>query len=68
MTYYDEKGRRFSREDYGQTSPHGKLGKDASGRTAPHEHGYNYSDQGPTGKQYRELDQSGKPVGPWIGD
>ncbi len=46
----DSEGRRFSREDYGQISPHGILGQDSSGRTVPHEHGYNFSDFGPIGK------------------
>jgi hypothetical protein len=68
VTYFDEQGRRFSREDYGQNAPHGTLGQDVSGRTVPHEHRYNYSNRGPTGKQYRELDEDGKPIGPWEDD
>jgi filamentous hemagglutinin len=68
VTYFDEQGRWFSREDYGQRSPHGSLGQDVSGRTVPHEHRYNYSDQGPTGKQYRELDENGRPISDWFDD
>jgi filamentous hemagglutinin len=63
VTYFDEQGRRFSREDYGQLRSHGEIGKGV-----PHEHGYRYSDRGPIGQQYRELDPDGRPVGPWIDD
>lgn len=68
VTYYDEKGRMFSREDYGQQRTHGQLGRGADGRSVPHEHGVDWSDQGPIGKKYRELNSSGKPVGPWINE
>lgn len=67
VTYFDDQGRRFSREDYGQLAPHGSLPR-ADGRTAPHEHRYHFDGRGPTGKSYRELDTSGKPVGPWVQD
>jgi hypothetical protein len=68
VTYYNEKGRMFSREDYGQQRTHGQLGRGADGRSVPHEHGVDWSDRGPIGKKYRELDSSGKPVGPWINE
>jgi hypothetical protein len=35
---------------------------------APHEHRYEYGERGPTGKIYRELDNNGKPTGPWMRD
>ncbi len=56
------------REDYGQQLTYGVLGKGNDGRSVPHEHGVNWSDQGPIGKQYRELDDNGRPVGPWHDD
>jgi filamentous hemagglutinin len=56
----------FSREDYGQQRTHMQLGKGADGRSVPHEHGVLWSEKGPIGKQYRELNGSGKPVGDWI--
>ena len=68
VTYYDDKGRMFSREDYGQQRTHGVLGRGSDNRSVPHEHRINWSDRGPTGKQYRELDNSGRPVGPWYDD
>ncbi|MDH5180069.1 MAG: RHS repeat protein [Gammaproteobacteria bacterium] len=68
VTYYDEKGRMFSREDYGQQRTHGQLGRGPDGRSVPHEHRVDYSDKGPIGKRYRELDSRGKPVGPWYSD
>ncbi len=68
VTYYDDKGRMFSREDYGQQRTHGVLGRGADGRSVPHEHRVNWSDRGPTGKQYRELDNNGRPVGSWHDD
>ncbi|WP_259806437.1 hypothetical protein [Aliiroseovarius crassostreae] len=36
VSYYDEKGRRFSREDYGQQRTHGTLGRGPDGRSVPH--------------------------------
>lgn len=66
ITYYDEKGRAFSREDYGQQRTHGQLGVGSDGRSVPHEHRVDYSDQGVIGKFYRELSESGVPVGNWI--
>ena len=68
VTYYDEKGRMFSREDYGQQRKHGQLGRGPDGRSVPHEHRVDWSDQGPIGKSYRELDITGKPVGSWINE
>ncbi|WP_051311232.1 RHS repeat-associated core domain-containing protein [Zooshikella ganghwensis] len=67
-TYYDDKGRAFSREDYGQQSTHGSLGQRADGRSVAHEHRFDYNERGFPIKQdvYRELSESGKPVGPWI--
>ena len=47
---------------------HGQLGKGPDGLSVPHEHRVHYSDRGPVGKQYRELDSNGKPVGPWYDD
>lgn len=58
----------FSREDYGQQRTHGQLGRGADGRSVPHEHRVDWSDQGPIGKRYRELDSRGQPVGPWINE
>lgn len=68
VTYYDEQGRAFSREDYGQQSTHGTLGTRADGRSVPHEHRFDYNDRGYPIKQnvYRELDENGVPVAPWI--
>lgn len=37
ITYYDDKGRTFSREDYGQQKTHGQLGYDINGKVPPHE-------------------------------
>jgi RHS repeat-associated protein len=68
VTYYDEKGRIFSREDYGQQRTHGQLGLGPDGKSVPHEHRVHWSDQGPIGKSYRQLDNNGKPVGPWINE
>ncbi|WP_336431895.1 DUF6862 domain-containing protein, partial [Providencia sp. PROV129] len=69
ITYYDDKGRTFSREDYGQQKTHGQLGYDANGKVPPHEHKINYNDRGYVDKRYyREIDKNGKPVGPWIED
>ena len=68
VTYYDEAGRPFSKEDYGQLREHGVLGKGSDGKSVPHEHRTEFSDKGPIGKQYRELNSDGKPVGPWHND
>ena len=68
VTYYDDKGRMFSREDYGQRRTHGQLGLGPDGRSVPHEHGVDWSDRGPIGKKYRELDSKGKPAGSWINE
>jgi len=38
VTYYDEFGRSFSREDYGQQRTHGVLGRGPDGLSVPHEH------------------------------
>lgn len=67
ITYYDDKGRTFSREDYGQQKTHGQLGYDINGKVPPHEHKITYNERGYTDKKYyREIDQNGKAVGPWI--
>lgn len=68
VTYYDERGRSFSREDYGQQRTHGLLGPGPDGNSVPHEHRTDYSDRGPIGNRYRELDNNGMPVGPWHDD
>jgi len=68
VTYYDDQGRRFSREDYGQTRPHTGISNGPDGKPVPHEHGYQYSDRGPTGKQIRELDDNGMPATEWNDD
>jgi filamentous hemagglutinin len=62
VTYYDQTGEPFSREDYGQQRGHGQMDP-----STPHEHQTCFNDLGqPTGKYYRELDANGRPVGPWI--
>lgn len=67
ITYYDDKGRMFSREDYGQQRTHGSLGYDSNGKIPPHEHKATYNDRGYLDKKYyREIDKDGKAVGPWI--
>ncbi|ENN8378964.1 hemagglutinin repeat-containing protein, partial [Providencia rettgeri] len=69
ITYYDDKGRTFSREDYGQQKTHGQLGYDSNGKVPPHEHKISYNERGYVDKKYyREIDKNGKPVGPWIED
>ncbi|MBJ7553945.1 hypothetical protein [Marinomonas spartinae] len=70
MTYYDDKGRAFRREDYGQQSTHGSLGQRADGRSVAHEHQFDYNDRGYPIKQnvYRPLSENGTPAGPWIGE
>lgn len=70
VTYYDDKGRAFSREDYGQQSTHGSLGQRADGRSVAHEHRFDYNDRGYPVKQnvYRPLSENGTPAGPWIGE
>ena len=67
ITYYDSKGRTFSREDYGQQRTHGSLGYDSNGKVPPHEHKITYNERGFMDKKYyREIDKNGKAVGPWI--
>jgi hypothetical protein len=71
ITYYDEKGRAFSREDYGQLRGHKDtipLGDD--GKALPHEHRYNYTDYGIDKSQnaVRLLDSNGMPTGSWMKD
>ncbi|EPF5869551.1 hemagglutinin repeat-containing protein [Morganella morganii] len=67
ITYYDDKGRTFSREDFGQQKTHGQLGYDSNGKVPPHEHKISYNERGYVDKKYyREIDKNGKPVGPWI--
>ncbi|WP_313276304.1 hemagglutinin repeat-containing protein [Kosakonia cowanii] len=69
ITYYDDKGRTFSREDFGQQKTHGQLGYDSNGKVPPHEHKISYNERGYVDKKYyREIDKNGKPVGPWIED
>ena len=64
-----DKGRMFSREDYGQLRTHGSLGYDANGKVPPHEHKTTYNERGFKDKSYyREVDGNGKAVGPWILD
>lgn len=52
ITYYDDKGRMFSREDYGQQRTHGALGYDANGKVPPHEHKTTYNERGFKDKYY----------------
>ncbi|EPK7359055.1 hypothetical protein LZ634_07180 [Kluyvera intermedia] len=67
ITYYDSKGRTFSREDYGQQRTHSSLGYDSNGKVPPHEHKITYDERGFMDKKYhREIDKNGKAVGPWI--
>lgn len=67
ITYYDSKGRTFSREYYGQQRTHGSLGYDSNGKVPPHEHKITYNERGFMDKiYYREIDKNGKAVGPWI--
>jgi len=70
VTYYNEQGKAFSREDYGQQSTHGSLGQRADGRSVAHEHRFDYNDRGFPIKQdvYRELTENGVPAGPWVGE
>ncbi|CUI43499.1 hemagglutinin repeat-containing protein [Achromobacter xylosoxidans] len=69
VTYYDDRGRTFSREDYGQQKTHGELGYDENGRVPPHEHRIIYNERGYVDKKYyRELDVNGNPVGSWVLD
>ncbi|WP_294829677.1 VENN motif pre-toxin domain-containing protein, partial [uncultured Gilliamella sp.] len=72
VTYYDERGNMFSREDYGQQRIHGNLEFDNNGKVVPHEHKQTYkSHNGKIYKDksyYRQIDENGKPVGPWILD
>ncbi len=69
ITYYDDKGRVFSREDYGQQRTHGSLGYDVNGKVPPHEHKTTYNERGFKDKSYyREVDENGKSVGPWTLD
>jgi co-chaperonin GroES (HSP10) len=68
VTYYDDKCRSFSREDYGQLKPHGEMGIGPDGKVVPHEHLQNFSNMGPTDSYYRQLDPNGKPIGPWFED
>jgi hypothetical protein len=72
VTYYDDKGNWFSREDYGQLRTHGTLGYDKNGKVPPHEHKQTYkSYNGKIFKDksyYRKIDQNGKPTGQWILD
>ncbi|MDK1237504.1 VENN motif pre-toxin domain-containing protein [Cronobacter turicensis] len=69
ITYYDDRGNMFSREDYGQQRTHGTLGYDSNGKVPPHEHKVEYNANGqPIGKYYRELDLNGKAIGKWISE
>ena len=72
ITYYDEKGHWFSREDYGQQRTHGTLGYDQNGKVPPHEHKRTYKNHnGNIYKDkdyYRRIDKDGKPIGDWILD
>ncbi|MES2824407.1 MAG: RHS repeat-associated core domain-containing protein [Pseudomonadota bacterium] len=69
ITYYDEKGRAFSREDYGQQNPHAPhVGMGSDGRAVPHEHRWNYNDYGLDKSQsaVRLLDPNGIPMSDWF--
>jgi hypothetical protein len=69
VTYYDERGNMFSREDYGQLNPHKEIKLGSDGRAEPHEHKIIYNNKGqPVGKYYRKIDKNGKPTGSWIND
>ena len=68
VTYYDEYGRSFSREDYGQLRPHKNAVLGPDGRAIPHEHLTEFSEFGPVGKKYRLLDESGRPISEWWDD
>ncbi|MDF7670686.1 hypothetical protein PT276_05665 [Orbaceae bacterium ESL0721] len=72
ITYYDDQGRIFSREDYGQQRTHGSLGYDDNGKVPAHEHKITYKTY--NGKEYKDksyyrvIDENGKAIGPWILD
>jgi uncharacterized protein YwbE len=66
VTYFDDQGRAFARQDYGQLTPHKTIGLGPDGRAMPHEHMTTFGDLGPIGKFYRAIDQNGTPIGPWI--
>lgn len=67
ITYYDSKGRTFSREDYGQQKTHAQLGHDSNGKISPCEYKITHNEQWVMDKTYyREIDKNGKAVGPWI--
>jgi RHS repeat-associated protein len=66
VTYFDDTGRAFSREDYGQLTPHRTIRLGPDGRAMPHEHMTIFGDRGPIGNVYRAIDQNGMPIGPWI--
>jgi hypothetical protein len=68
ITYFDDQGRAFSREDFGQLRPHKTAGLGPNGRAVPHEHKTEFSKHGPVGQFYRLLDDFGNPIGPWIPD
>ncbi|WP_216819514.1 VENN motif pre-toxin domain-containing protein [Gilliamella sp. N-W3] len=72
ITYYDEKGNWFSREDYGQLNPHGEMRIGSDGRVVSHEHKRTYKNyNGNIYKDkdyYRRIDKDGKPIGDWILD
>ncbi|MBJ6760055.1 VCBS repeat-containing protein [Myxococcaceae bacterium JPH2] len=71
VTYYDEAGNTFTREDYGQEAPH-KVeinGVKYNLNKVPHEHRLN-TVQGPKGEykkhQVRILDDNGNPKTGWV--
>ena len=73
VTYFDEHGRPFSREDYGQKSRHLlKIeGRRVDLKNTPHEH-QTRTLQGPNSpyhkKQVRLLDQNGMPASGWVNE
>jgi hypothetical protein len=52
----------------GQTRGHRGVSSGTDGKPVPHEHGFEYSDRGFTGRKIRELDDNGKPVTEWKDD
>ncbi len=62
VTYFDENGNRFSREDYRQKSGHGHLPPGTA-----HEHRFSINENGQRieAEKYRELNNNGTPIGDW---
>jgi len=73
ISYYDDTGKQFSREDYTQKASHKVTidGEKYNLKNHPHEH-QNRTIQGPSGpylkKQVRILDANGKPITGWVNE